>query len=264
MLDRNGGSWHWVDEDGCSESIVRHVARSMSQLYGESFTGDISGVGRIVVPLLNQAYKIGKKSVSGDQVSLQPGPQEKLTEHQIRWVLTALSRLGSLAHLLNKLYIPVPKELAHINVTLQGMHKNQTSDGKPWVDPEPPIPEGWRRADHPNDYMRDDVKFLSKQHHEWEDRSKCSPGLRFFSGYTYIVPIEPPLTDQDACVWPRLKVMVRDNESQSWCGPYLYQGKNDDGAKYPFAVNSGKGGDRVWNQARRATPAEIEAASNKS
>jgi hypothetical protein len=262
MLDRNGGSWHWVDEDGCSESIVRHVARSMSHLYGESFTGDISGVGRIVVPLLNQAYKIGKKSVSGDQVSLQPGPQEKLTEHQIRWVLTALSRLGSLAHLLNKLYIPVPTELAHINVTLQGMHKNQTSDGKPWVEPEPAIPDGWRRAE-PDEWQRMDVKFCSSlSAFEW--RLRPAQGIPFdkpIHNVRYIVPIDPPLTDHDACVWPRRLVMVRDIDRHPWIGPYKYLGKTD--ASYSIDPNNG-GCATDWKQARPATPAEIEAASNKS
>jgi hypothetical protein len=70
---------------------------------------------------------------------------------------------------------------------------------------------------------------------------------------------DPPLTDEDACVWPRRWVMVRDDESEPWRGPYRYLGKNDD-YPHPFVVDSGKDGGRIWEQARRATPKEIEAA----
>ena len=77
-------------------------------------------------------------------------------------------------------------------------------------------------------------------------------------GKPWVEP-EPPLTDQDACVWPRILVMVRDHESKPWLGPYRYQGKSD-GSAFPFIADSGLDVDRVWKQARRATPAEIEAA----
>lgn len=80
-------------------------------------------------------------------------------------------------------------------------------------------------------------------------------------GKPYVDP-EPPLTDKDACVWPRRWVMVRDNEGQPWFGPYPYQGK-DDAAPFPFAVSVGKHSDRLWKQARRATTEEIESMSRK-
>ncbi len=145
---------------------------------------------------------------------------------------------------------------------LRNKASNGTSDGMPWVDPEPPIPEGWRRADHPDDYMRDDVKFFSKLHREWKDRSKCSPGLRFFSEYTYIVPVDPPLTDQDACVWPRLLVMVRNRDTEKFHGPYRLGMVNQGGWKYTVFI---KDDERYsFFQARRATPEEIEAANGNS
>jgi len=134
--------------------------------------------------------------------------------------------------------------------------KHGTSDGNPYVDPEPEIPEGWRMA-LDNEHCRKDVKLWDKDKKQWAKRP--FPSQPFLNGDRYIVPIDPPLTDEDACVLPRLKVMVRDDELQPWWGPYPYQGKND-AAEYPFVVNSGKDGDRVWKQARRATPAEIEAA----
>jgi hypothetical protein len=77
-------------------------------------------------------------------------------------------------------------------------------------------------------------------------------------GKPWVEP-EPPLTDQDACVWPRLLVMVRDEDHEPWRGPVSYLGKSS--CQSPrFVVDSKKYGDRVWEQARRATPAEIEAA----
>ena len=91
-------------------------------------------------------------------------------------------------------------------------------------------------------------------------RSKASNGTS--DGKPWVEP-EPPLTDEDACVLPRLLVMVRDDELQPWDGPYRYLGKYDDPA-FPFVADSGKDGDLVWKQARRATPEEIEAANDHS
>jgi hypothetical protein len=142
---------------------------------------------------------------------------------------------------------------------LRSKASNGTSDGKPWVDPEPAMPEGWRRAE-PDEWQRRDVQFWHETEKSWMERPcmgdpfdppKCNT--------RYIVPIDPPLTDEDACVWPRLLVMVRDDEVQPWFGPYQYQGKGD-AKEHPFVVNSGKDGDRVWKQARRATTEEIKAA----
>lgn len=136
---------------------------------------------------------------------------------------------------------------------------NGTSDGRPWKELGTPIPDGWRKADHPDDYKRDDAQFLSKKHHEWRDRSKCSQGLRFFSGYTYIVPIEPELTDKDACGSPRLLVMVRDEGTDPWQGPKKLIEVFEFGShRYQTRTLDGRTGS--WEQARRATPAEIEAA----
>ena len=143
--------------------------------------------------------------------------------------------------------------------SLDAKIKHGTIDGKPYVDPEPPIPEGWRRAEA-DEWTRKDVKYWDLYEKDW--RPRLSQGTAFDpsgSNTHYIVPIDPPLTDEDACVWPRLLVMVRDHESKPWLGPYCYQGKSD-GSAFPFIADSGLDVDRVWKQARRATPEEIEAA----
>lgn len=68
---------------------------------------------------------------------------------------------------------------------------------------------------------------------------------------------DPPLTDRDACVWPRLLVMVRSDDLAPWEGPYAYLGKTESF----YAVDSlGVTVFVLWAQARRATPDEIKAA----
>jgi hypothetical protein len=148
---------------------------------------------------------------------------------------------------------------------LRNKASNRTSDGKPYVDPEPPIPEGYRKAE-PDEWQRKDVKTWEGAHDfsrgNWAVRPSHKVGKPFnTSPDFYIVPIDPPLTDHDACVWPRRLVMVRDIDRHPWIGPYKYLGKTD--ASYSIDPNNG-GCATDWKQARPATPAEIEAASNKS
>jgi hypothetical protein len=110
------------------------------------------------------------------------------------------------------------------------------------------------------------VKFWSVNDLQWNDRpaqeSKFDAPIH---GTRYIVPIDPPLTDEDACVWPRRLVMVRDGKHERWEGPFQYVGKDtasDCTLKY---LVWGTDGYHEWHeQARRATPEEIEAAHGNS
>ena len=139
-----------------------------------------------------------------------------------------------------------------------------TSDGKPYVDPEPPIPEGWRKAEA-DEWQRRDVQFWHKTEKSWMERPcmgdpfdppKCNT--------RYIVPIDPPLTDQDACVWPRRWVMVRDKIDRPWEGPLELQGVSKNGS-FRYPTNDPKNGIcEYYRFARRATPEEIEAANGNS
>ena len=141
--------------------------------------------------------------------------------------------------------------------------KHGTSDGKPYVDPEPPIPEGWRKAEA-DEWKRKDVKYWDLYEKGW--RPRLSQGTAFDPPVMqthYIVPVDPPLTDHDACVWPRLRVMVRDESNRDWRGPFEYVCKEDSNSEYSHVVR-GQGGRHAWKQARRATPAEIEAANGNS
>lgn len=192
--------------------------------------------------------------------------------------------------------------------------KHGTSDGKPYVEPEPVIPEGYRKA-LDNEHCRKDVKLWDKDKKQWGKRLfPCQPFLngdwyivpidppipegwrkanadewkrndvqfwrqaqktwvsRPIHGRPfdhpecntyYIVPIDPPLTDEDACVWPRPLVMVRDADSDDWQGPFFLLLVND--SSWPFGVAcKSKHWGGGWKQARRATPEEIEAANGNS
>lgn len=183
--------------------------------------------------------------------------QKKLTAIQVSEVRKALQSLENTIHLLSETVIGVGGRMYKLETHLRNVCEHGTTDGKPWVEPEPPIPNGFRRVTA-DEWKRTDVMVWSYRTDEWEMRliqgSKFDPpGGRSI----YIVPIDPPLTDQDACVVPRLLVMVRDHESDGWFGPYKYLGKS----KHGYAVDPDNSGlSPLWSQARRATPQEIKQA----
>ena len=158
----------------------------------------------------------------------------------------------------------LPEREAWVPRLFQGDEFDPTIKLSRYIVPcRPPVPEGWRVASE-DEYHRSDIKTWEGSHDGDRGHWRVRPGHKAgkpFNGpnYLYIVPIEPPLTDQDACVWPRLLVMVRDNECQEWKGPFIYKGKDDD-TVYPFVAASDRGRSRAWTYARRATPEEIEAA----
>lgn len=70
--------------------------------------------------------------------------------------------------------------------------------------------------------------------------------------------VEPELTDEDACVRPRLLVMVRDSQNLPWEGPFYYLAMT--GGKLKFVAFDGSKGVMCWPYARRATLEEIKEA----
>ncbi len=133
--------------------------------------------------------------------------------------------------------------------------KHGTSDGKPWVDPEPQIPDGWRKAEA-DEWTRKDVKYWDLYEKDW--RPRLSQGTAFDPPVMqthYIVPIDPPLTDQDARDRPW--VMVTDETLGLWVGPRTLLAAPPKTVRYVVGDSPGVS---FWKQARRATPAEIEAA----
>ena len=144
---------------------------------------------------------------------------------------------------------------------LRNKASNRTSDGKPWVKPEQTIPEGYRKA-NADEWKRSDVKYWHSEK-GWVLRTFQRSTFDKFNTL-YIVPIDPPLTDGDACVWPRLLVMVRDYESKPWEGPLELQGVSKNG-NFRYPTNDPKNGIcECYRFARSATPEEIEAANGNS
>lgn len=94
---------------------------------------------------------------------------------------------------------------------LNAMAFHATTDGQPWVDPEPPIPEGYRLA-VAGDEGRSDCKFWNPFESKWQTRAR--PGMSFINGDPYIVPADRTPTDEDAKSRP--EVMVRDDHAMEW------------------------------------------------
>lgn len=182
--------------------------------------------------------------------------QRKLTESEIEKLKQARAAISDT---LFPTYDDHGQYWAEVLLSLGKNIMHGTSDGKPWVEPEPEIPEGYRKAE-PDEWRRTDVKFWYQGQKVWVELLPILQGTAFDPprlGTIYIVPIDPPLTDRDAAQWPRLLVMVRSDDLAPWEGPYAYLGKTESF----YAVDSlGKTVFVLWAQARRATPAEIEAA----
>lgn len=141
---------------------------------------------------------------------------------------------------------------------LRAKIKHGTSDGKPWQEPEPVIPEGWRKAE-PDEWKRTDVKCWWPPLEEW--RLRTNQGTPFDNPIMrthYIVPIDPPLTDQDARTRPW--IMVKNSEEGQWQGPYAYMAKDErkqDLHRNRYLVRHRDGNFEWFCDARRATPEEI-------
>jgi hypothetical protein len=119
-----------------------------------------------------------------------------------------------------------------------------TTDGKPWIEPQPEIGEGYRLATEADNYRRDlEVWYESK----WQ---KTLPGLR--DGFTYRVPVDRIPTDEDAKGRPT--VMVRDYETAEWKARSLLAVTD---RSFPF-VAGGSGYDCApWRLCRFPYPGEL-------
>jgi hypothetical protein len=94
---------------------------------------------------------------------------------------------------------------------LSHMIDNGTTDGKPYIEPQPEIVDGYRRATQ-DDVKRRDLEFWSDIKQRWMVRAEGAVPL--FSEYHYRVPIDRIPTDEDAKQRPT--VMVRHRGEQLW------------------------------------------------
>jgi hypothetical protein len=135
--------------------------------------------------------------------------QRKLTDSEVQLVEDARVAIGSMCEW--ELTAKGHKFWFDVALQLNDMQENNTTDGKPYVEPEPPIPDGYRRAVQ-GDEWRTDCSYWSDGKKGWAPRAVYGTG--FCSKDKYIVPVDRTPTDDDARC--RRNVMVRDHDAQDW------------------------------------------------
>jgi hypothetical protein len=133
---------------------------------------------------------------------------------------------------------------------LSDMAINGTTDGKPYVEPQPEIGEGYRVATEA-DKNRRDREYWNPQGLLW---LLASVGMHA-SNYTYRVPIDRIPTDEDARRNPRPTVMVQNGVSGEWLRASLLAVTNDE--TYPFCTLM-NGEVDSWMNCRFPYPGELD------
>ena len=137
---------------------------------------------------------------------------------------------------------------------LLAMVNHGTTDGKPYVDPEPPIPDGYRLA-VAGDEGRTDCKIWCLR--GWHARDMLQSGKPFCDQSVYIVPADRVPTDDDAKSRP--EVMVRDSDGQKWhpTKRILILVRDCERSKYKFATTDTERIEIVcWKYCRHLYPGE--------
>jgi hypothetical protein len=168
--------------------------------------------------------------------------QRKLTDEELQDVVHArhyLRKVTTFADLLQS-------RIAMKYLDLVATHG--TTDGKPYVEPQPEIGDGYRVANI-DDKDRRDLEFWSKAGGGWQHR-KTIYGTPLDPDYDYRVPIDRIPTDEDARQRPT--VMVSTKLSDEWLARRLL-GVTEMG----FLVASGDGFTN-WKQARFPYPGELD------
>ena len=173
--------------------------------------------------------------------------QRKLTYEELQDVMHARPYLRKVTTFAD----PLQSGIAMNHLDLVATHG--TTDGKPWIEPQPEIGDGYRRATE-SDAWRKDVEYFSNlQGNGWFPRAVHGKPLESF--YHYRVPVDRIPTDEDARQNPRPIVMVCDNAAGGWLPrTLLHVSKN---VAHPFLVISGDGF-TTWKQSRFPYPGELD------
>jgi len=173
--------------------------------------------------------------------------QRKLTKRELQKVSRAVWYLRSLARVRgDKPYTTI------VLNDLEAMASNGTTDGRPYVEPQPEIGEGYRAATESDVGRRDLEYFSNLKGNGWFARPVHGKPLE--SSYHYRVPVDRIPTDEDARQRPT--VMVRDNDKESWDKQTLLAvaGSFDKFITSPGADISAC----FWMQARFPYPGELD------
>jgi hypothetical protein len=134
---------------------------------------------------------------------------------------------------------------------LSNMRTHGTTDGKPRIEPQPEIGEGYRLATEA-DKNRRDLEFWSRIGGGWQHR-KTIHGTPLDPDYHYRVPVDRIPTDEDAKQRPT--VMVRDYETAEWKARSLLAVTD---RSFPF-ITGGSGYDSApWRLCRFPYPGELD------
>jgi hypothetical protein len=138
-----------------------------------------------------------------------------------------------------------------VDKELSKMLLHGTTDGRPLIEPQPEIGEGYRLATE-SDKGRRDLEFWSRIGGGWLAR-QATYGAPLDPDYHYRVPVDRIPTDEDARQRPT--VMVRDNDKESWDKQTLLAvaGSFDKFVTSPGADISAC----FWMQARFPYPGEL-------
>jgi len=133
--------------------------------------------------------------------------QRKLTDEELQDLMHARHYLRLVARL-----IGIPTHLGVVLSELDARALHATSDGEPYIEPQPEVGEGYRVATW-SDKDRRDLEFWSKAGGGWQHR-KTIYGTPLDPDYDYRVPIDRIPTDEDARQRPT--VMVRHHGEKLW------------------------------------------------
>jgi len=134
---------------------------------------------------------------------------------------------------------------------LNAIEAHGTTDGKPWIDPQPEVGDGYRVATEA-DKDRRDLGFWSRIGGGWVARQTIY-GTPLDPDYHYRVPVDRIPTDEDARQRPEM--MVRDNDKQDWQARKLLAVT---GCLDKFITSSSSGVACFWKQARFPYPGELD------
>jgi hypothetical protein len=128
---------------------------------------------------------------------------------------------------------------------------HRTTDGKPYVEPQPEVGDGYRPATEADAWRKDVEYFSNLKGNGWFPRAVHGKPLE--SSYHYRVPIDRVPTDEDAVGRPI--VMVLDGVSGAWAKASLLAVTSDD--TYPFCALM-DGVVDSWMDCRFPYPGELD------
>ena len=141
------------------------------------------------------------------------------------------------------------------------MATHGTTDGKPYVEPQPEIGDGYRRATEADAWRKDVEYFSNLKGNGWFPRAVHGKPLE--SSYLYRVPIDRIPTDEDAVGRPIVMVSDASGSMCKWHPATLlavlkncYLGTYESGAAfggwlYPIGFST-------WAYARFPYPGELD------